>query len=55
MVHRSSLLTLVVCAATVALSAAQPAPPSAEPTILLSRQLRESQGLAIGDVVLLSS
>src|SRR4051794_22501580 len=55
MVRRSSLLAVAVCTAAVALSAAQPVSPPDEPTILVSRQLRESQGLSIGDVVSLSS
>jgi putative ABC transport system permease protein len=50
------VLTTTVCAAMTALALAQPETGSGgDPTILVSRQLRESEGLSIGEVVSLSS
>ena len=56
MAPRFAVMTVVLCTTTVVLSFAQP-PATADnaPTILISRQLRQSQGLSIGDVVSLST
>jgi putative ABC transport system permease protein len=49
-------IAIALCATAVAGSLAQPLPRADDtPTILVSRQLRESQGLSIGEVVSLSS
>jgi putative ABC transport system permease protein len=56
MVRCWSVITTMLCVAAAALVLAQPQMASeGDPTILVSRQLRESQGLAIGEVVSLSS
>jgi putative ABC transport system permease protein len=56
MVRRTSLASTVLCATVVGFSSAQPSStPETTPTMLMSRQLLESQGLAVGDVVSLSA
>ena len=49
------VLTIAAGSAIASVETAQPPAPSDLPTILVSRQLRESQGLSIGEVVSLSS
>src|SRR4051794_18544058 len=49
------LITLLLFTGAMAVGRVQAQAPSDVPTVLVSRQLRESQKLAVGDVIMLSN
>jgi hypothetical protein len=55
MLPRLPFIAVVLLTTAVAVIDGQPAPANDIPTVLVSRQLRESQQLAVGDLVMLSS